>query len=1023
MKQEMTRRHHDCFSKQEGTKMLTSVCNIARLKVWRPERFPLALGVWFFSALMLLSVFGVSPPAFAANGVAPAPRIIPTITGSAGVSSNLGVLSDNRGWNGTSVDIPSNGTVTFELRQTPTRILFQWMGGGFNYTTQGPTRYEIRVSSDGINFTLADLGLNSQGQPKNPVTNQWLARSHVITGNNIGWIRFVNTGGAASIAEFDIHDLSLCHPGVACDTWGFIGDSITAASYARERNSGEAFNRLVPGRTPSMLNMGIGSLQSGNDSVVGLRTWLPRFLEHNDGIHFWAIGIGTNNAGWGAMNATATNQFRLDLIELVGMLRAAGKQPIIAQIPFSANVPNSVSEWNGIIRTLTQDLGLPTGPDMYTYFRDNPGELRADGVHIDGPVGREAMNRLWAGVAIDIDKSSGVGSTVTITGGNVTATGGGDNAAGIGGDNVLIYGEATRVTATGSGTAQDIAAGNVFVSLMLGNLTLSTPPKSVSFTADPAPSATGTVTATLPVFGSINLLNGLTTAKNQSVIARFGAADNIAFALPGYTADSSSPTTGAGLMAAGARVRFVQNSVYGISHNVTPVPYIFSPASPGYGTQNPLNVTVTNTGSQATGALTVALSGANTTAFTLSTGTISSITSTNGTANFTVRPNTGLALGTYTATVTISGANSISESFGVSFTVRNITGPHVVSVSPSGTGVALSGTIAITFSEPMNTADFSRTVSLTGGVSTLTNDWWSNNNTTYNRNYSGLAEGTTYTVNIAGFIGATSGTMTPDNSHSFTTLGGTPTHTISTNAGAGGSISPTSVQVNLGATHTFTVTPNEGYYISSISGCNGSSVTGGSAFTSAHSYTTGAITGACTVSATFTASPVPVAFQGAVSRKVHGGAGTFDLPIRADGSTVEPRSAGPNRAFEVVFRFNAGVNSASATLTGAGTVANTTINVSSNEVVVNLTNVPDGTRLEITLTVNGTANAASASIGFLFGDENQDHQVDVNDVLAVLTQSGQMANATNYLRDVDADGQIDVGDIIAALTQAGRSLP
>ncbi|MCL2297469.1 MAG: hypothetical protein FWC38_07885 [Proteobacteria bacterium] len=164
----------------------------------------------------------------------------------------------------------------------------------------------------------------------------------------------------------------------------------------------------------------------------------------------------------------------------------------------------------------------------------------------------------------------------------------------------------------------------------------------------------------------------------------------------------------------------------------------------------------------------------------------------------------------------------------------------------------------------------------------------------------------------------------------------------------------------------------------------------------------------------------------AFSRKVHGtgaNAVTFDLPIRADGSaiTVEPRSGGPNRAFEVVFRFNAGVNSASATLAGAGTVASTTI--SNNEVTVRLTNVPDRTRLGITLTVNGTANAASANIGFLLGDVDGSRQVDVNDVLAVLTQSGQMANATNYLRDVDADGQIDVGDVITALTRAGGVLP
>ncbi|MCL2307954.1 MAG: M12 family metallo-peptidase, partial [Proteobacteria bacterium] len=132
-----------------------------------------------------------------------------------------------------------------------------------------------------------------------------------------------------------------------------------------------------------------------------------------------------------------------------------------------------------------------------------------------------------------------------------------------------------------------------------------------------------------------------------------------------------------------------------------------------------------------------------------------------------------------------------------------------------------------------------------------------------------------------------------------------PVHTVSTNAGTGGSISPASAQVNSGAPHTFTVTPNAGHYISSISGCGGTAFTGNSSHTSARSYTTGAITAACTVSATFTASSASFAFQEAFSRKTHGSSGTFDLPISATGSlmssnpiTVEPRSGGTNRAFE-----------------------------------------------------------------------------------------------------------------------------
>ncbi|MDR1317845.1 MAG: SUMF1/EgtB/PvdO family nonheme iron enzyme [Spirochaetales bacterium] len=99
-----------------------------------------------------------------------------------------------------------------------------------------------------------------------------------------------------------------------------------------------------------------------------------------------------------------------------------------------------------------------------------------------------------------------------------------------------------------------------------------------------------------------------------------------------------------------------------------PGPFTFLSAIAGYGTQADKSVTVNNTGNQATGALTVALSGAGSSSFTLSTPTISSI-AINGNDSFTVVPNTGLAVGTYTAVITVSGGNGISTTFTVSFTV------------------------------------------------------------------------------------------------------------------------------------------------------------------------------------------------------------------------------------------------------------------------------------------------------------------------------------------------------------------
>ena len=92
-------------------------------------------------------------------------------------------------------------------------------------------------------------------------------------------------------------------------------------------------------------------------------------------------------------------------------------------------------------------------------------------------------------------------------------------------------------------------------------------------------------------------------------------------------------------------------------------------------------VKITNTGNDETGSLTVNLSGEYASSFILGKGetsgatiSISSITK-DGYDTFTVAPKNGLAAGTYTATVTVSGQNIVSKSFEVSFTVNAPSNP------------------------------------------------------------------------------------------------------------------------------------------------------------------------------------------------------------------------------------------------------------------------------------------------------------------------------------------------------------
>ncbi|WP_417909802.1 hypothetical protein [Candidatus Electronema sp. PJ] len=68
--------------------------------------------------------------------------------------------------------------------------------------------------------------------------------------------------------------------------------------------------------------------------------------------------------------------------------------------------------------------------------------------------------------------------------------------------------------------------------------------------------------------------------------------------------------------------------------------------------------------------------------------------------------------------------------------------------------------------------------------------------------------------------------------------------TVTPSAGTGGTTDPSSVQkVEHGLTTSFTITPNTGYSIDTVSGCNGT--------LNGNTYTTGVITGDCTVTASF----------------------------------------------------------------------------------------------------------------------------------------------------------------------------
>jgi hypothetical protein len=195
-------------------------------------------------------------------------------------------------------------------------------------------------------------------------------------------------------------------------------------------------------------------------------------------------------------------------------------------------------------------------------------------------------------------------------------------------------------------------------------------------------------------------------------------------------------------------------------------------------------------------------------------------------------------------------------------------------------------------------------------------------------------------------------------------------------------------------------------------------------------------TGACVVSADdakfITAEFVDVATPRNLvrvrSRKTHGAAGDFNLPVDhtvpITGSvSIEPRVG----AHVLVFEFDGEVGvSGSASIRNADNalVGSATASAQGNEVRVALSGVTDGSRVTVSLTgVNSAMNTVSASIAFLAADTDATRAVDSIDLAAERMGSGAMVNAQNYRLDINLTGRIGAADIAAVKRRQGRSTP
>jgi uncharacterized delta-60 repeat protein len=172
---------------------------------------------------------------------------------------------------------------------------------------------------------------------------------------------------------------------------------------------------------------------------------------------------------------------------------------------------------------------------------------------------------------------------------------------------------------------------------------------------------------------------------------------------------------------------------------------------------------------------------------------------------------------------------------------------------------------------------------------------------------------------------------------------------------------------------------------------------------------------------------IPLTATSAVSRKMHGALGPFDIPLPLTGAPgVECRSSSGHHT--LVFSFSNGVIGGSANVTnGTGSISGAPT-FSGNTMTINLTGVSDVQR--ITVTLSGVTDSfgqvlpdLAVNMILLVGDTTGNRSVNASDIGQTKSQSGSPVTNANFRQDVTANGSITASDIGFVKSRAGATVP
>lgn len=273
----------------------------------------------------------------------------------------------------------------------------------------GMAAYRLQVSADSTN--------GSDGTWTTLVTvtgNSYIYREHILNFSGQKFLKLL-TDSSTTIDELEIWDVS---PAGVTDSWMFLGDSITNRATKRGSQSGvgqqPSFQAdILSSRGQFPHQVGLGFVGQG---VAFLDSNVNAYLTAFPDVKFVAVAIGTNDT---AAGSGGLSSFTASLQSVVNKIKAAGRTPVIARIPWTSDTSfagpggfgsDFTALYNGAIDTLVTSNGLTPGPDLYTYSHTNAAVWFSttdggDPVH-PGEEGCRRWNLLWSQAVLGLYPSA-----------------------------------------------------------------------------------------------------------------------------------------------------------------------------------------------------------------------------------------------------------------------------------------------------------------------------------------------------------------------------------------------------------------------------------------------------------------------------------------------------------------------------------------------------------------------------------------------------------------------------------------